>query len=250
VTLELGGKSPCIVDRSADLEVTARRIVWGKFTNAGQTCVAPDYLLCERDVEPALIARLTSTIEALYGRDPRASDDYGRIINSRHFERLSKLLDGADLACGGETDAETRYIAPTVARGVTADSPLMADEIFGPILPIVTVDDIDEAISFINRRPKPLALYVFSGDSAVAERVLERTSSGGACVNDVVAHLANHELPFGGVGPSGMGAYHGRAGFETFSHRRSVLHKSTRLDVKLRYPPYDETKLKWIRRLL
>ena len=147
-------------------------------------------------------------------------------------------------------DAADRYIAPTIARGVTADSPLMADEIFGPILPIVCVDNMDAAISFVNARPKPLALYVFSGDNHVAQRVLDRTTSGGACVNDVVAHLGIHELPFGGVGPSGMGAYHGRAGFETFSHRRSVLHKSTRLDVKLRYPPYDESKLKWIRRLL
>jgi aldehyde dehydrogenase (NAD+) len=250
VTLELGGKSPCIVDRSADLEVAARRIVWGKFTNAGQTCVAPDYILCEPDLEPTLSARLEKTIAELYGDDPQKSPDYGRIINGRHFERLTRLLDGADLVCGGETDAESRYIAPTVVRGVTADSPLMADEIFGPILPIVTVDNIDRAIGFVNERPRPLALYVFTAESGVADRVLERTTSGGGCVNDVVAHLGIHELPFGGVGASGMGAYHGRAGFETFSHRRSVLHKSTMLDVRLRYPPYDESKLKWIRRLL
>lgn len=250
VTLELGGKSPCIVDRSADLEVAARRIVWGKFYNAGQTCVAPDYVLCEPDVAGPLIDRLGATIAEFYGPDPKDSPDYGRIINARHFDRLRRLLDSGEQAAGGDTDAEARYIAPTILRDVSPESAVMADEIFGPILPVVEIGGIDEAIAFVNGRPRPLALYVFAGESGVADRVLERTSSGGACVNDVVAHLGIPELPFGGVGASGMGAYHGRAGFETFTHRRSVLHKSTMLDVKLRYPPYDESKFKWIRRLL
>jgi aldehyde dehydrogenase (NAD+) len=250
VTLELGGKSPCIVDGSADLDVAARRIVWGKYFNAGQTCVAPDYLLCKKEVEGPLVERLAATIEQFFGADPKASPDYARIINQRHFDRLRPLLDSGEIVCGGDLDAGDRYIAPTVLRGVSPDSPIMADEIFGPILPVLNVEGIDEAIAFINQRPKPLALYLFTGDRETEDRVLSRTTSGGGCINDTMAHLGVNELPFGGVGASGMGSYHGRAGFETFSHRRSVLHKSTLIDPRLRYPPYDEGKLKWVRRLV
>lgn len=250
VTLELGGKSPCLVDASADLDVAARRIVWGKFFNAGQTCVAPDYILCRSNLEETLVERLVDTIGEFFGADPKESPDFARIVNRRHLDRLRPLLESGDVATGGDVDEDDLYIAPTILRGVAPDSPAMADEIFGPILPILNVESTDDAIAFINARPKPLALYVFTGDKDVERRVLERTSSGGACVNDTVAHLGVAELPFGGVGESGMGNYHGRAGFESFSHRRSVLHKSTLVDPRLRYPPYDDSKLKWARRLL
>lgn len=249
VTLELGGKSPCIVDRSVSLDVAARRIVWGKFFNAGQTCVAPDYVLAHRSVADRVTGALTRTIQDFYGPEPKKSRDYARIINERHVERLRPLLEEGEVVCGGEVDKEERYIAPTLLRGVSPEGKIMEDEIFGPILPILEVGSVDEAIRFVNERPKPLALYLFSDDREVEKAVLRRTSSGGACVNDTVAHLGVPELPFGGVGESGMGAYHGRSSFETFSHRKSVLHKSTRLDPSLRYPPYDETKMKWARRL-
>jgi aldehyde dehydrogenase (NAD+) len=250
VTLELGGKSPTIVDRSANLEVAARRIVWGKFFNAGQTCVAPDYVLAHRDVAARLATLLASTVRDFYGDDPKQSPDYARVINGRHLQRLRKLLDDGETVCGGEVDEEDRYLAPTILRGVSPDSPVMSEEIFGPILPILEVPDAGAAISFVNERPKPLALYVFADDRGVQEAVLGGTSSGGACVNEVVAHLGAPGLPFGGVGESGMGAYHGRAGFETFSHRRSVLHKSVRIDPSIRYPPYKEEKTRWLRRLV
>jgi aldehyde dehydrogenase (NAD+) len=250
VTLELGGKSPCIVDREANLKVTARRVVWGKFFNAGQTCVAPDYVLAHKDIVDPLIQHMRDTLTEFYGSDPKQSRDYGRIINDRHFQRLRAFLADGEVVAGGEVDPEERYIAPTLLRSVSPEAPVMSDEIFGPILPIITVNDLESAIAFVNRRPKPLALYIFSEDRAAEHAVLSRTTSGGACVNDTVAHLSVPDLPFGGVGASGMGAYHGRASFETFSHRKSVLHKSTRLDASLRYPPYDESKVKWARRLM
>lgn len=250
VTLELGGKSPTIVDRTADLAVAARRIVWGKFFNAGQTCVAPDYVLADRAIHDALLSNLVAAVRQFYGDDPKQSRDYARIINERHVDRLEKLLSSGAIVCGGEVDRDARYIAPTILRDVALDSPVMADEIFGPILPVIAYDAIDDALAIVTGRDKPLALYVFTEDRAVADRVLRETSSGGACVNDVVAHLSVPDLPFGGVGESGMGAYHGRATFETFSHRKSVLDKSSRLDVPLRYPPYDDTKERWLRRLL
>ena len=250
VTLELGGKSPCYVDADVDLDVAAKRIVWGKFFNAGQTCVAPDYVLAHADVERRLLDRIRETVRAFYGPDPKESRDFARIVNERHFRRLSALLDEGEVVTGGETDADSRYIAPTVLRGVRPDAKVMEDEIFGPILPVLTVRSPEEAVRFINARPKPLALYVFSRDAGTVKRIVDRTSSGGVCVNDTVTHLACPELPFGGVGASGMGAYHGRASFETFSHRKSVLDKSTRLDPPLRYPPYDADKEKWARRLV
>jgi len=250
VTLELGGKSPAIVDRDVDLDVAARRIVWGKFFNAGQTCVAPDYVLVHESMEQALIERLRATLRDFYGDDPKQSPNYARVVNKRHHARLSRLLDSGEKVVGGETDVESKYIAPTVLRNVDPGSPAMADEIFGPILPVLTVPDVDAAIRFINERPKPLALYVFTRDKDCAARVLERTSSGGACVNDAVSHLLPPELPFGGVGPSGMGAYHGKAGFDTFTHKKSVLDKPTYVDPSLRYPPYGSDKLKWAKRLI
>lgn len=250
VTLELGGKSPAIVDATADLDVTAKRLVWGKFFNAGQTCVAPDYVLVEASIRDTLIDRMGAVIREFYGADPKSTPDYARIVNDKHHQRLSKLLEGETVAVGGEHDRSTRYIAPTILKDVDPDSPVMSEEIFGPILPVLAVPHVDAAIRFVNERDKPLALYVFSSDKRVQTRVLERTSSGGAAVNHVWLHLAVPELPFGGVGQSGMGAYHGRHGFETFSHRKSVLRKPTQVDPDLLYPPYTERKAKWAKRLL
>jgi aldehyde dehydrogenase (NAD+) len=251
VTLELGGKSPAIVDRHANVAVATKRIAWGKFVNTGQTCVAPDYVLVDRAVEQELLDGLASTVRSFYGDDPRTSSDYGRIINDRHFARLRGLLEsGGEPVVGGETNAADRYIAPTVLTAVDAGAPIMTEEIFGPLLPVLPVDDVDDAIAFVNSREKPLALYIFSEADTVAERVIASTSSGGVAVNATVLHLAVPGLPFGGVGASGMGAYHGRAGFETFSHRKSVLNRPTRLDVPVVYPPYKRWKQKLLRRLL
>jgi aldehyde dehydrogenase (NAD+) len=253
VTLELGGKSPAIVDRSANLDVAARRIAWGKFTNAGQTCIAPDYVLVDRRVEGPLLARLRDAVRTFYGGDPHESADYGRIVNPRHFDRLVRLLDedgAGELVFGGERDADDRYFAPTVVRRPELSAALMQEEIFGPILPIIAVDDVDAAIEYVNAHDKPLALYVFAEEGDVADRVIAETASGGVCVNATLFHIAVPGLPFGGVGASGMGAYHGRATFETFSHAKSVLTKPTAVDPSIAYPPYRGIKAKLIRRLL
>ena len=253
VTLELGGKSPTIVDRSANLDVAARRIAWGKYINAGQTCVAPDYVLVDRRVEGPLTARLRDAVRSFYGDDPSLSADYGRIVNDRHFARLARLLDGdgaGEVLYGGERDEAARYFAPTAVRGSEPSAAIMQEEIFGPILPVIAVDDVDAAIEFVNAREKPLALYVFGEDSAVTDHVVSATTAGGVCVNATIFHLAVPGLPFGGVGESGMGAYHGRASFETFSHRKSVLSKPTRVDPSIAYPPYRGLKAKLLRRLL
>jgi aldehyde dehydrogenase (NAD+) len=249
VTLELGGKSPTIVAADADLAVAARRITWAKFMNAGQTCIAPDYVLVERPVRDQLVEKLQGAITEFYGSDPRTTPDLGRIVNQRHHERLSGLLDGAggSVACGGSGDAASRYLAPTIVVDPDVDSGLMTEEIFGPILPIVAIDSVEEAIAFVNERPKPLALYVYSKSKEIADRVLARTSSGGACINHSVVHILPDSLPFGGVGPSGTGAYHGKAGFDAFSHRRSVLRKSTRPDPGIVYPPYGKVASRLIR---
>lgn len=248
VTLELGGKNPCIVDRSADIQVAARRIAWGKFLNAGQTCVAPDYLLVDAALEKPLIAALKTALQEFYGVDPLASSDFQRIANRRQFDRLSALLESGEVAYGGTTNLEQISIAPTLLRQVAVDAPIMEEEIFGPILPVLPVSDLDAAVAFIKDRPKPLALYLFSQNKTVHQHVIETTSSGGICINDVVMQLVGPQLPFGGVGASGMGAYHGRAGFETFSHRKSVLVKKTRLELPLRYPPYGRFYQRWLRR--
>lgn len=240
VTLELGGKSPCIVDRDINFTETAKRITWGKFINAGQICVAPDYLLVNKKVKAKLLEEIKSCITKFYGKDPASSPDYPRIINQSQFQRLSKLLDGEEVLVGGETDAQQRYIAPTVIDNVSLDSPLMEEEIFGPILPIIDYEHIDEALDIINSRPKPLALYLFSKDKDLQTKVLTSTSSGGVCLNDTFLHLAVNELPFGGVGNSGMGNYHGFASFNTFSHQKSVLRRYFLFDLNWRYAPYKD----------
>jgi len=250
VTLELGGKSPAIVDHTADLDVTAKRIVWGKFFNAGQTCVAPDYVLVEESVHDALLTRMVAAVREFYGDDPQRSDSYCRIVNERHHDRLTGLLDSGTTACGGDHDKSDRYIAPTILKDVTWDEPVMQEEIFGPILPVIAVKNVDEAIRVVNDHDKPLALYVFSSDKGAQHEVLSRTSSGGATVNHVWMHLAVPELPFGGVGESGMGAYHGKHSFEVFSHMKAVLRKPTQIDPPILYPPYTDTKTKWVKRIL
>src|SRR6478609_3805254 len=253
VTLELGGKSPVIVDASANLDVAARRIVWGKYTNAGQTCIAPDYVLVDKRVEAPLLARMTDAVRDFYGADPRASGALGRIVNERHFDRIARLADAegaGEVVIGGDRDRTTRYYAPTALRNTDPSAPIMQEEIFGPVLPTLPVDDLDDAIGFVTARDKPLALYVFAEDEAARDEVIDRTTSGGVCVNATLFHIAVPGLPFGGVGQSGMGAYHGRASFETFSHAKSVLTKPTAVDPSIAYPPYRGLKAKLIRRLL
>jgi aldehyde dehydrogenase (NAD+) len=249
VTLELGGKSPVIVDRSANVEVAARRVAFGKFMNAGQTCIAPDYVLVDRSVEPAFVDALTSAVRGFYGEDPSTSSDYGRIVNTTHWDRLHALLDApraGQVALGGTGSRDARYLAPTIVRGAGWDDPAMAEEIFGPILPVISVDSLGEAVAAVNAKDKPLALYVFAEDQDVVDRVIAETSSGGVGVNVTVLHAAVPTLPFGGVGPSGMGAYHGKAGFDTFSHRKAVLQRPTSMDPPITYPPYTT----WKQRLL
>jgi aldehyde dehydrogenase (NAD+) len=250
VTLELGGKSPCIVAADAPVETTARRIVWGKFMNAGQTCVAPDFVVAHRNVAAGLVDAMKSTLREFYGDDPQLSADYGRIINQHHFKRLMALLDGGhpdaahpdtapDAAHpdAAHPDAADLYIAPTILQDVSWDSPLMQDEIFGPILPVMVYDDIDELLCKLRDMPPPLALYLFTNHRALREKVLAGTRSGGVCVNDTISHIIGRDLPFGGVGDSGMGSYHGRAGFECFSHQRAVMRRRSGIDPDFRYPP-------------
>ncbi|MCI5058702.1 MAG: aldehyde dehydrogenase [Flavobacteriales bacterium] len=245
VTLELGGKSPTIVDKSADLTVTAKRIIWGKFVNTGQTCVAPDYLMVHKDVKEKLLAKIKEQLIKFYSDNPQQSPDYGRIISDRHFERISKLIQG-DIYCGGQTDAADKYIAPTLINNVTGDAPVMQEEIFGPVLPVLEFTELDEAIDFINSREKPLALYIFANSKKFQKAVIQNTSSGGVCINETIMHMASPEMPFGGVGNSGIGAYNGIHGFETFSHRKPVMTRSTMFDVPQKYAPYTEGKLKFI----
>jgi len=249
VSLELGGKSPCIVGADANLEVAARRIAWGKFLNAGQTCVAPDYLLVHQEVKAALVERLKVAITRMYGEDPRQSPDFPRIINGKQMTHLKRLLQSGTVLFGGVVDDAERYISPTLIDGVGPEDPIMQEEIFGPLLPILTFATLDEAIAQVNARPKPLAFYFFSESRKHQEYVLARTSSGGGCINDTVAHLANHHLPFGGVGNSGMGGYHGWYSFDGFSHRRAILRKPTLFDIPLRYAPYAG-KLGLVRKIL
>lgn len=249
VTLELGGKNPCIVDASADLDTAARRIAWGKFVNAGQTCIAPDFVLVDKAIKPALLTRLSKAIAAFYGAEPKTSPDFGRIINDHHFERLRVLLGDGTIVTGGRIDAAERYIAPTIIDGISWDDAIMQEEIFGPILPVLEFDELETALDLLEARPKPLALYFFSEDRRRHEEVLRRLSSGGACINDTFAQLVNLRLPFGGVGDSGMGSYHGHAGFKTFSHSRSVVKRSTWIDPGLKYPPY-RTPLSILRRVI
>ncbi len=249
LTLELGGKSPCIVHKDAKIDVTARRIVWGKFLNAGQTCVAPDYMYVHASVKEQLIEALRHEIEKQYGKEPLHNDNYVRIVSERHFERLCTFLKDGKTVIGGNYKKETLHIEPTVLTNVTWESAVMEDEIFGPILPIIEYDNIEDVIDTIQQHPKPLALYVFSEDKGVQKKVTSNISYGGGCINDVVYHLATPYLPFGGVGSSGLGSYHGEESFRIFSHYKSILAQSTAFDMKIRYSS-TKSALKFIRKLL
>jgi aldehyde dehydrogenase (NAD+) len=237
VTLELGGKCPCIVCADAPLDVTARRIAWGKFMNAGQTCVAPDFLVAEHSISGPLVEALKRAILEFYGGDPQKSPDYGRIVNRKHLERLTGYLSSGRIVCGGQHDPDELYLAPTILTGVSPDAAVMQEEIFGPILPVLEFTGLDEVLALLRERPTPLALYLFTRDRVTQERVLASTRSGGVCLNDTVSHMIGHTLPFGGLGESGLGAYHGKASFNCFTHGRSVLRRSFAFDPKLRYPP-------------
>jgi aldehyde dehydrogenase (NAD+) len=249
VTLELGGKSPALVAADTNLEIAARRIGWGKVINAGQSCVAPDYVLVDRKVKDAFIAAVRETWSSFFGPDPRQSPDYGHIVTERHFRRIEALKAGGRTVAGGESDSATRFIAPTILDDVDLESPLMQEEIFGPLLPVIPVDDMEAAIRFVRARPRPLTLYLFSNSVKIQERVLAATSSGSAMINDTMMHLANPHVPFGGVGQSGSGSYHGEASFEAFSHRKTVVRRSLAMDVKFRYPPLAG-RLSLLKRLL
>ena len=249
-TLELGGKSPCIVDASANLKLAARRIVFGKYLNCGQTCVAPDYILCHRSVKDALLESLKAELQAQYGKDFRTNPGYGRIVNEKHFDRITGLIPAEKVAAGGRSHRESLKIEPTILADVTWEDAVMQEEIFGPLLPVLSFDTLDEVIDAVNRREKPLALYMFANDAAVVRRVTESCSFGGGCVNDTIIHLATSEMGFGGVGESGMGAYHGKIGFDTFSHSKSIVDKKTWIDLPMRYQPYKGLHEKLIRMFL
>jgi aldehyde dehydrogenase (NAD+) len=248
VTLELGGKSPVIIDESANIKVTSERICFGKFTNAGQTCIAPDYLLVKKSIKHNLINALKATISEFYGTDVQQSEDFGRIVNERHFSRLTELLTEQqhNIIFGGTTNKDNLYIAPTIIDNVDVDAKIMQEEIFGPLLPIVTYEDFDDALAFIQSKPKPLSLYLFSEDENATERVLNELSFGGGAINDTLMHIANPNLPFGGVGNSGIGQYHGKYSFNTFSHDKSYIFKTTRLESSIIFPPY-KGKFKYIK---
>ena len=251
VTLELGGKSPVIVDKTANLELAAKRILWGKLINAGQTCIAPDYIFVHKSIKESFVQKLKSEVVNFYGEDASKSNDYGRIVNSRQFDRLAAIIenDKNKIIYGGHLNAGALYIEPTIIDKVDFQDAVMKDEIFGPIMPILEYEDLEEVIGMINDRPKPLSLYVFTEDKNVEATVLNRVSFGGGCVNDTISHVASSNMPFGGVGNSGMGSYHGRDSFETFSHRKSILKKSTSMDIKLIFPPYGNRD-KLIRKML
>jgi len=250
VTLELGGKSPCIVDSSTDLDVTAARIVWSKWMNAGQTCVAPDYVLVEESFAAPLIDAIKHKLTEFYSADASSSKDYGRIVSERHLTRIVSYLDGQEVVHGGKHDVANKYIEPTIVLNPAHDSLLMQQEIFGPILPIVTVKNISESIPFVNKRAKPLALYIFSKNKDFEQQVLTATSAGMVCINDGFMFAANPNLPFGGVGSSGTGAYHGKIGFDNFSHLKTVMKRSFWFDVPLRYPPFTDKKFKLLKKLI
>ena len=240
--LELGGKNPTIVHSSANIKTTARRIAYGRFENSGHICTAPDHVLVWPEVKDELVDELKKTLQEFYGDDPKESPDYGRIINRRNFDRLATFLDSGTIVAGGQTDPDELYIAPTVLVDVKVDSPIMQDEVFGPILPILEIDSVEKVVEWVNERPRPLGLYIFTGDESVAERIFDATDSGDACVNDCAIHPLVPELPFGGVGNSGMGKYHGHWGFQSFTNARGVLYHGPQLDPGVKYPPYSEHK--------
>ncbi len=248
ITLELGGKSPTIVHKDADIKMAALRITWGKFMNAGQICVAPDYVYVHRDVEHLFIDEVLKCIHSFYGAFPVKSPDYCRIVNDKHFNRIVSLIDHDKVVIGGQYDLEQKYIAPTVMKNVTWDDAVMQDEIFGPIMPILVYDSIETVIDTIAQKPKPLALYVFSESESLQEYLMDQIPFGGGCINDTVLHVASPYLPFGGTGNSGMGAYHGETSFKTFSHQKSILKKSSVFELKVLYPPY-KNNIQWIRKI-
>ncbi|WP_148410629.1 aldehyde dehydrogenase [Murimonas intestini] len=250
VSLELGGKSPCIVDETADLELAAKRIVWGKYINAGQTCVAPDYLLVHEKVKDELLEKIVFTIKKFYGPAPQASESFPKIVNMKHYERLMGLMGSGKVIIGGNGDAKRVQIAPTVLDEVSWDSPVMQEEIFGPILPVLTFSSMKEAMELVNDRPKPLACYYFTRKSERERSLLQKVSFGGGCINDTIMHLVSSHMPFGGVGNSGMGGYHGKDSFDTFSHRKSILKKSSLIDMPLRYPPYKDLYFKMMKMIM
>jgi aldehyde dehydrogenase (NAD+) len=250
VTLELGGKSPTIVDASANIAVAARRIAWAKYVNAGQTCVAPDYVLAHKSIANELVEAIRTSITEFYGEDPHASKDYSRVISPKHFSRLTSLISCGKVAIGGQSEQAERYIAPTVLVDVDQNSAVMQEEIFGPILPVLEVGSIDEAIGFVNSRPHPLALYVFAQNNSVNEKVVAETTSGGVTVNGTIMHMTGPYLPFGGIGESGMGAYHGQSGVDVFQHLKPVLKRSTMLDAPLAYPPYTKRKFSILKKFI
>lgn len=249
VTLELGGKNPCIIDATANLKLAAKRIVWGKFINAGQTCIAPDYILIQKDMKNSFINYLKEEITNAYGENPEISPDFARIINAKNWQRLVSMIEPEKVIFGGQTDEENRYIAPTLIDEPAIDSPIMQEEIFGPILPILTYEKEEELNIIISKYEKPLALYVFSENSIFAKRIIQNFSFGGGCINDTVVHFSNKRLPFGGVGHSGIGAYHGKLSFDTFSNKKGIVKKANWLDLSMRYAPY-KGKLKSIKKLL
>lgn len=249
VTLELGGKNPCIIDETANLKLAAKRIVWGKFINAGQTCIAPDYILIQKDMKSHFIAYLKTEITKAYGENPALSPDFARIINTKNWLRLANLIEEEKVIFGGQTDIENNYIAPTLIEENDMESLLMQEEIFGPLLPILSYEKEEDIKTVISKFEKPLALYVFSENKRFSEKIIKQYSFGGGCINDTVVHFSNKRLPFGGVGHSGIGAYHGRLSFDTFSHKKSIVKKANWLDIPLRYAPYND-KLKSIKKIL
>jgi aldehyde dehydrogenase (NAD+) len=249
VTLELGGKSPCIVDKEANIDLAARRIVWGKFLNAGQTCVAPDYLLVHKAVKNELIDRMKKYIVQFYGKNPCNNKEFPKIINSKHFRRIKEYLNNGVIVVGGQYDENNLHIAPTILDLIKWEDPIMQEEIFGPILPVLEFSDLSDVILAVNSRPKPLALYLFTTSKELENRIVKSVSFGGGCVNDTIVHLGTSNMPFGGVGESGMGGYHGKWSFDTFTHTKSILKKSNAIDIKLRYPPYGN-KLSILKKLL
>ncbi|OLS01917.1 aldehyde dehydrogenase [Tissierella creatinophila] len=249
VALELGGKSPCIIDKTAGIKMAGKRIIWGKGINAGQTCVAPDYLLVHKDIKVELINELKKNSEVLFGSRPEENLEFPKIINKKHFNRLNGLIETGEIIYGGKANAKTNQIGLTLMDNVGWDDPIMQEEIFGPILPIIVYEDLNEIISLINRRPKPLALYLFTKSKEIERKIIEEVSYGGGCINDTIVHLATSYMGFGGVGESGMGSYHGKASIDTFSHSKSVLKKSNFIDIPVRYPPYGK-KLNLLKKIM
>ena len=250
VVLELGGKSPCIVEKTAKIDLAAKRIAFGKFVNCGQTCVAPDYILCDATVHDALVRALQREIKKQFGEHPLENTNYGKIVNEKHFDRLLGLIEEEKIACGGASDRAQLRIEPTVLDHVSWDDAVMQEEIFGPILPVLTYEKLEDALQIIEERPRPLALYCFTSSKAVKEQVLGKCRFGGGCINDTLIHLATSEMPFGGVGESGMGSYHGETGFLEFTHMRSIVDKKTWLDVQMRYQPYAQKTLEMLKKIM